>query len=85
MTKDEEIRRANEAKRIIEDPLVIEALAAMRGDLIAEWEKAPARDTEGRERLWAMVKTIDKFRSFFVGAMEGGKVAQAQLLRVGQI
>ncbi len=76
-----EIDRARQAQELIEHPLLREALDTYRQRLQAEWSASPARDTEGRERLWLMVKTVEVVEQHLKELIETGKLATVQLER----
>lgn len=67
--------RAEAAARLLNDPLLNEALDLIERQLVEEWSACPVRDVEGREKLWLMYKTAQRFRNVFIGAVEDGKVA----------
>lgn len=70
-----EISRGQRAQAILEDPLVGEAFAALERECLAEWRAAPARDVEGRERLWLMLKMAERFKAHFTSLIDSGKLA----------
>lgn len=82
---DEETRllaeqeRARQAQELAEHPLFKEALQLYRERLMKEWSDSPARDTEGREKLWLMQKTVAVVERHLVELMETGKLASIQL------
>lgn len=82
---DEETRllaeqeRARQAQELAEHPLFQEALQQYRERLMQEWADSPARDTEGRERLWLMQKTVGVVESHLRQLMETGRLASLQL------
>ena len=78
MTPEQLKLRGEQAKRLVEDKLLIEALDSIEKEIIEKWEACPARDKEGREELWVYYKTSKKFRSTLQGTIESGKVAQLQ-------
>jgi hypothetical protein len=75
MTADDEIRRGVRAQAILADPLVEEAFAALEAQCIDEWRRAPARDVEGRERLWLMLKLAERLQQHFASLVENGRLA----------
>lgn len=85
VSMDEESRllaeqeRARQAQELAEHPLFKEALTAYRERLMQEWSESPARDTEGREKLWLMQKTVAVVESHLKQLMETGKLASLQL------
>ncbi|TSP11445.1 hypothetical protein [Cupriavidus campinensis] len=74
-----EIARAERAKLILEDPMVAEALTAMRDHIMQAWQESPARDKEGREELFRYIKVIGQFESVFRTHIETGALAAHQL------
>jgi hypothetical protein len=74
-----EIARADRAKMILEDPMVVEALTAMRDHIMQAWQESPARDKEGREELFRYIKVIGQFESVFRTHIETGALAAHQL------
>lgn len=75
MTPDELKVRAENAARILREPLVVEALDLIERGILSEWETCPARDLEGREQLWKYYKLAKQFRGILQGVVESGKVA----------
>jgi len=66
--------RGENALRILNDPLFIEAFNILERDIIEQWDAVPVRDVEGRELLWRFYKTAKKFRGILQGVVENGKV-----------
>ena len=82
MSNEKAINRAAQAKRLIEDELLVEAFSEAKRRYIEEWEKSPARDTDGRERLWTMVKLLEKVRGHLEQIMADGKIAEAEIAQI---
>ena len=76
MTNEELRSRGLKAKEILEDEIVQEALTAIRNKYMEEWKKSPARDTEGRERIYVMMKIVDSFETHLNGYIAEGKLAE---------
>jgi hypothetical protein len=70
-----EVTRGQRAQAILDDPLVEEAFAAIERECLAEWRRAPARDVEGRERLWVMLKMAERFKAHFISLVDSGILA----------
>jgi hypothetical protein len=81
MTPEEALRKSREAERLINDPMLKDALGIIERDLADAWIACPVRDTEGREALWRMAVTARKFRDILRGTMESGKLAADQIRR----
>ena len=79
LKRREEVQRGDEARRLLEEPLLVEAFAMLRQRYIAEWESSPARDTEGREKLWLMNRLISSVENQLKQLLETGKLASIQL------
>ena len=74
-----EVERARQAREITEHPLWAEAFDAYRKRLMDEWAASPARDTDGREKLWLMVKTASAVERHLAEMLETGKLASIQM------
>ena len=74
-----EVERARQAREITEHPLWAEAFDAYRKRLMDEWAASPARDTDGREKLWLMVKTASAVERHLAEILETGKLASIKL------
>jgi hypothetical protein len=72
---DQEIRRAEEAKAVLEMPIIRQALDSMEHEVYEAWLACPSRDAEGREWMWRQAQAIRKFRETLRGTMELGKPA----------
>ena len=66
---------------LAENELLNEALDAIDAEVMEQWIACPARDKEGKEALWQLIKTSRKFRSILTGYIESGKLATEQLKR----
>tara|TARA_R100000789_G_scaffold81829_2_gene77131 strand:+ start:874 stop:1107 length:234 start_codon:yes stop_codon:yes gene_type:complete len=74
MTPEEELKRANDAKTILEHPLYKEAHEKLRIDLVNELLNSPVRDTDAREKLYLMIKMLDSVHAQIKSIMETGKL-----------
>jgi hypothetical protein len=74
-----DLDRAEHARRLLNDELVSQALAAIKHEVMTAWIDCPQRDKEGKEALWQLAKTADKFENLLRGYIETGKLAAAQL------
>jgi hypothetical protein len=78
----EEVTRGQRAQAILDDPLVAEAFAAIERECLAEWRRAPARDVEGRERLWLMLKMTERFKAHFLSLIDSGRLAGERIAQL---
>ena len=79
MDKEKEIQRGQQAKRILEDPIFLEALQKVSQELDQEWINSPIRDTEGREKIYMMRKMLGVLHVQLQSVMETGKLASKQI------
>jgi hypothetical protein len=78
MTDEELLVRANRAKEVLDNPLLIEALAHYEQEITSQWKASPLRDVEGRERLRLMLAAHEHFQSYLTSTMEAGKLARVR-------
>tara|TARA_Y100001938_G_scaffold43150_1_gene59740 strand:- start:1257 stop:1496 length:240 start_codon:yes stop_codon:yes gene_type:complete len=74
MTPDQEQRRAELAKSVLDNPVFEEAVIKIKNDLYAEFQNSPARDSEGREKIYLMGKMFDLLLVHLRSVMETGKL-----------
>jgi hypothetical protein len=74
-----DMERAEHARRLLDDPLLADAIKTIRDEVVRMWVDCPARDSEGKEALWQLAKTTDKFELLLKGYIETGKLAAANL------
>lgn len=55
------------------------AFDGLRAQYIQAWQDTPARDTDARERLWQAVQVLGKVQQHLRRAVDGGKLARAEL------
>jgi len=79
MTLEQESRRGEQARRLLEDPLLQEAFATVDVALRNAWVATTDDATTERERLWIMLKLLGRLRSHLSEVLETGKLADRQL------
>lgn len=79
MTEDEEVRRGHEARRLLENPLLIEAFKTIELELLTAWSESPAGDEKGREKLWVMTKLLNRVEQHVKSVALTGEMAQRSL------
>lgn len=75
MTEADKLARAESAKRILDDPMVIEALATIEAEIIEQFHSCPVRDLEGMRLLQGELRRARKFKTILQGVIEHGKMA----------
>ena len=74
-----EIRRGEHAAQLLNDELLQEAFAFTEQELTRQWQNSPARDHEGREKLWLSLKLLQRVHGHLSSVLETGKFAKASL------
>ena len=74
METEKEIQRGQQAKRILEDPIYVEAIQKVSQELDQEWINSPIRDTEGRERIYMMKKMLNVLHVQIQSVMETSRL-----------
>lgn len=80
MTIEERITLGNRAKEVVENEAYMAAFEMIRKEIDEQWKASPARDVDGRERLWLMQALLKKLELAMQSTMDSGKLAMADLL-----
>lgn len=67
------------AKEVLENEAFTAAFEAIEKEVIEQWTNSPARDLEGREKLWSYLHLLKKVRTHLTTTLETGKLAQIEL------
>lgn len=78
MNIDQEISRGFEAQRVMDEPLVKEALSLIEADILAGMKRSALGDTATHHELVLMLQIHERFKKHFQSAMETGKLATIQ-------
>lgn len=79
MSPELEARRGDEAKQLLEHPLFDEAFATFEAEIMEKWRDSPARDEEGREKLWQVLQAGKRARRHLESLIDTGKMAKHTL------
>lgn len=74
-----QIARADQARRILEDPFVIQALEAIKTGIRDQMFDLPVEAVEQREKLFLMDKMRAQFVNIFALALHGAEVTRYEL------
>lgn len=77
-------KRADEAKAILDSPLLAESLALMRGTYLGQLVETDVTQTALRDKCWMMVRCVDVFKDHLVNVLNKGVVAKSDLQRLAQ-
>ena len=76
MSAEEDIARGIHAQQILDDPLVVEAFAALEAEYVKQWRIAPS--PEHREALWLLLQNLETFRGQFGAYIRQGQAVAAE-------
>ena len=74
--KGEELRRADEAKRLLDNPLFKEAFKTIREELIKHLLNTRVAEELERDRLYITIKALDLVQQHIQSVLETGKLAE---------
>lgn len=80
MTNEEQIQRAEHAKRLIEDPLFIEAMADIEAAIVGQWCDLGVENKVQAEELKRLLWAAQQFKAIFTVTIGGAAVARNELL-----
>lgn len=78
----DEQRRGAEAKHLLEHGLLQEAFAKVESSIMAEWRASPGNDAPNRERLWLMLKLLEKLKGHIAQVAQTGDLAATALAEI---
>lgn len=76
MTPEQEIIRGEEADRVLNTPVFIEAMEKIKSQIVEQWGAASAKDTQSREWLWHHYQAALRFEDILKNVMNTGKMAK---------
>ena len=74
MTPEQEKQRTELAKNVLDNPVFQDAIKQIKQELYGEFLNSPARDSEGREKIYLMGKMFDLLLVNIKSVMETGKL-----------
>ncbi|HEY8085440.1 MAG TPA: hypothetical protein VIE69_07540 [Methylophilaceae bacterium] len=79
MELETRISRGSRAKEILDSDIYLGAFAEIKQEILEQWEQSPARDEQGREKLYLMLAMLAKVQVALTRVMDTGKLAQVEL------
>lgn len=67
------------AKEVLDNEAFAQAFADIEQEYTDAWKQSPARDAEGREKLYTMLRLMHKLKTTLEASLTDGKLAQADL------
>jgi hypothetical protein len=78
-TLEERQYDGDQARLVLENEAFASALADMKQEIVDQWKSSPARDHEGREKLWTMLRLAEKLEANLRTTLETGRLAKLEL------
>jgi hypothetical protein len=79
MEIEQRIYQGDRAREVLENEAFGAAFADIKQEITEQWKQSPARDHEGREKLWQLLKLADKLEATLRSALETGQLAKLDL------
>lgn len=79
----QQISRANEAERLLDQPLVKEAFRVIRQNLHEKWESTKVEHNTEREILYMQIKCLSEVEKYFNQVVRTGRIALNKLEEPG--
>ncbi len=78
MNPEQEKQRTELAKNVLDNPVFQDSITKIKQELYGEFLNSPARDSEGREKIYLMGKMLDLLLVNIKSVMETGKLNKKQ-------
>jgi len=78
-TLEERIYDGNRARECLENEQFNWAFESIEQELTNAWRTSPARDEEGREKIYLMLQLLTKLKTTITQSLETGKLADSEL------
>ena len=62
-TLEQRLYLGDRAKEVIENEVFVDAFTQIQNEVIEQWTNSPARDAEGRERLWTYLQMLKRLQA----------------------
>ena len=75
MTKEEIIAKANHAKRLLEDEVLLDAFSTVEEDIYREWSSSEVNDYDKRTDLFLTLKCLERLEARLRAILDDGTIA----------
>lgn len=80
MTPEQQIARGEHAQRLLDDPLLKEALAEIKQAVIEQWAALSVQNKEQAEELKRLLWAAKQFEAIFIAHVGGAQIMRSELL-----
>ena len=77
--KEKEIREGQNAKALLEDPLLIKSYEVIQNDIFQQWIRSDIEEANKREALYHSIRGVLTAQNVLVNTMENGKIVEKEL------
>jgi len=78
-TLEERVYEGNRARECLENEAFIWAFEGYEKELTEAWRTSPARDVEGREKIFLTLHLLNKLKDKITQSLETGKLADLEI------
>ncbi|QJP10462.1 hypothetical protein [Pseudomonas multiresinivorans] len=78
-TLEKQLYDANRAREVLENEVFIQVWADVEQELTKAWQESPARDVEGREKIFLTLQMLRKLHKAIQSTLDSGKLAEKEL------
>ena len=75
----ERIYNGDRANEVLDNEAFTAAFVDIEREILDQWKQSPARDQEGREKLWLMLSLLSKLKTTLESSISTGKLAKIEL------
>ena len=76
--KEVQIKEGQDAKRILEEPLLIKSYEVIQNDIFQQWIRTDIGDSDKRESLYHSLRGVLTAQNVLVNTMENGKILEEE-------
>ena len=69
-------QREEQAKRLLKDPMYIEAFDILGESIFNTWAQTSMSDVESREQCWLSLRLLERLRLHLTSIIETGEMAE---------
>ena len=78
-TLEQRLFAGDQAKLVLENEAFVAAFDAVEEEVTRQWKSSPARDQDGREKLWQYLMMLHKVKAHLTTTLDTGRLAQIEL------
>ena len=79
MNLEQRLYNGDRAREILENEVFTQVFDDIETEILTQWKSSPARDLEGREKLWQLLSLLNKLKSTLTTTLDTGKLAKLEL------